>query len=378
MDEQITDPVEDNGSTQVPAEKTAAPVFAFRRMSGLDQAILQTDEEWQNLDKLDPQIWMALSCPIKGLEFNQETLRILDGDDDGRIRAQDVKNAVEWVCQRVVHPSAFNDPKGVLNLENLREDTEEGKVCRHALRLVIEKNDPAATEATQEQIDKVLAEASGYVFNGDGVIIPDCCPEDPDNANLASNPRAWILRALAIVGAKKDASGKPGLDSGLMEEVRTRLSGALAWRKSLREAKLPLGEKSEEGWAMYQRLAPKFIDYFSRCNLASFDPDALAKLNTEGLPANPDATATNPANELLNNEALLKLPLSRVNADCVLDLKSGLNPAWADDVKEFLALAQPIVPDAPLGKKLEQGAWKQISDSFNKYAEILQKKPDYS
>ena len=382
MDEQKIETAPDNDSDEtktVPMEApNAVPAFTFRRMSGLDQAILTTDAEWQNLDKLDPQIWMALSCPIKGLEFDLETLKILDADDDGRIRAQDVKDAVAWVCQRVVHPSKFCESQSSVDIENLRDDTDEGRVCRHALELILKKNDPSATSVTREQIDEVLAEATDYVFNGDGVIIPDSAPDDPTNESLASNPRAWTLRALAIVGGKKDASGKPGLDAELIDEARNRLKTALEWRKSLQASKLPLGEKTEEAWALYNRLAPKLIDYFSRCNLASFDPDALARLNAEGLPINPEVAPANPANELLNNETLLKLPISRINADCVLDIKSGLNPAWADDVKTFLDLVAPLVPGSPIAKKLDQAAWKTISESFNKYAEILEKKPDFS
>ena len=81
--------VEDNSP---PAENAAAPAenikkspnaFTFRRMSGLDQAILQTDWEWQNLGKLDQKLWMAMSCPTHGLEFNARTLALLDPDNDG-------------------------------------------------------------------------------------------------------------------------------------------------------------------------------------------------------------------------------------------------------------------------------------------------------
>lgn len=44
-----------------------APVFSFRRMGGLDQVLLRTDEEWRQLGQLDPKVWMALSCPTRGL-----------------------------------------------------------------------------------------------------------------------------------------------------------------------------------------------------------------------------------------------------------------------------------------------------------------------
>lgn len=66
------------------------PAFSFRRMAGLDQALLLADDEWRHLDRLDPKLWMALSCPTEGLEFDTATLRLLDEDGDGRIRAADL------------------------------------------------------------------------------------------------------------------------------------------------------------------------------------------------------------------------------------------------------------------------------------------------
>ena len=96
-------------------------------MSGLDQAILQTDWEWQNLGKLDQKLWMAMSCPTHGLEFNARTLALLDPDNDGRIRSADILDAVAWVCERVRHPSRLKEGGNNLPIDNLRDDTEAGR-----------------------------------------------------------------------------------------------------------------------------------------------------------------------------------------------------------------------------------------------------------
>ena len=69
---------------------STGPIFSFRRMGGLDQVLLSTDEEWRQLDQLDPKLWMALSCPTSGLEFDARTLALLDTDHDGRIRSADI------------------------------------------------------------------------------------------------------------------------------------------------------------------------------------------------------------------------------------------------------------------------------------------------
>ena len=102
------------------------PVFTFRRMAGLDQALLSTDAEWQDLRQLDPKLWMAMSCPTYGLEFDAQTLTLLDADSDGRIRAREILDAVDWLCQRVSHPSRLRERRAKLPLDILRQDTPEG------------------------------------------------------------------------------------------------------------------------------------------------------------------------------------------------------------------------------------------------------------
>lgn len=114
-----------------------APVFSFQRMGGLDQVVLKNDVEWQSLDKLDPKLWMALSCPLHGLEFSHETLDLLDADHNGRIRAQEVKEAVAWLCERVAHPQKLRDAPQVVTIESLRADTEAGLALAKAARLVL-------------------------------------------------------------------------------------------------------------------------------------------------------------------------------------------------------------------------------------------------
>lgn len=118
---------------------STGPIFSFRRMGGLDQVLLSTDEEWRQLDQLDPKLWMALSCPTSGLEFDARTLALLDTDHDGRIRSADILEAVAWVCERVKHPARLTQPSTGLPLDNLRDDTPQGAELLAAARLVQEK-----------------------------------------------------------------------------------------------------------------------------------------------------------------------------------------------------------------------------------------------
>ena len=68
--------------------------WRFYRAGGVDQVRIETGADIANLESLDQKLWVALSCPVKGLEFDERTLALLDADSDGRVRAPEILAAV--------------------------------------------------------------------------------------------------------------------------------------------------------------------------------------------------------------------------------------------------------------------------------------------
>ncbi len=64
--------------------------WRFFRAGGFDQVRLDTGADLANLDQLDQKLWVALACPVRGLEFDTRTLELLDTDKDGRIRVPEI------------------------------------------------------------------------------------------------------------------------------------------------------------------------------------------------------------------------------------------------------------------------------------------------
>ena len=95
----------------------AAFNWKFHRIGGLDQVTLRTPEELLHLNELDPKLWVALSCPIDKLQFDARTLELLDADKDGRIRIQEVLDAVRWTVDRLSDPALLAESRPELALE---------------------------------------------------------------------------------------------------------------------------------------------------------------------------------------------------------------------------------------------------------------------
>ncbi|MBO5643231.1 MAG: phage holin family protein [Kiritimatiellae bacterium] len=61
------------------------------------QVLIKTPEDIENLSSLDRKMYMAMSCPCKGLRFDSRTLEFLDTDGDGRIRIDEVLSSIAFL-----------------------------------------------------------------------------------------------------------------------------------------------------------------------------------------------------------------------------------------------------------------------------------------
>jgi len=68
--------------------------WKFFRAGGVDQVVLATAADLTHLGKLDQKLWVALACPVEGLEFDTRTLTLLDAED--RV----IRPALIWCDQR--------------------------------------------------------------------------------------------------------------------------------------------------------------------------------------------------------------------------------------------------------------------------------------
>lgn len=192
------------------------PTWRFFRAGGFDQVRLDTAAELLSIAKLDQKLWVALSCPVKGIEFDARTLALIDSDADGQVRAPELIAAVRWVDERLKNKDVLTQKMPGVPLLAIREDDETGqRICA------------AARE--------VLAETGA----SDGMVTVE--------AASAAQAR-YAEKALA------------------------------AWEAQGVQAR-PLGDATEAAYAALMAVADKVDDWFVRCNLAAFDGRAGDALN---------------------------------------------------------------------------------------------------
>lgn len=192
------------------------PTWRFFRAGGFDQVRLETAQELLNIGRLDQKLWVALSCPVKGIEFDAATLACIDSDGDGYVRATDLIAAVEWAGTRLSVHQVLEQQLAGVPLSAISDSDAVGQEIAAAAR-------------------EVLADAG----SADGLV------------------------TVAIASAAQ----------GRLAERAQR-----AWETAGLEHK-PVGEATASAFAALAAVQDKIDDWFVRCSLVAFDARAGDALN---------------------------------------------------------------------------------------------------
>ena len=337
--------------------------WRFFRAGGFDQVLLETGADLTSLEALDQKLWVALSCPVSGIEFDAKSLAFVDADADGHIRAPEILAAVRWAGKVLKNPDHLVRREDRLPLSAIDDGTEEGKAVLGGAKLVLSVlGESEATEITLDDASDTARIFSQARFNGDGVV-PAKSAEDPALA-------AVIGDIIWSVGGESDRGGDPGVTAETIERFYTEAKAIADWWEAVGKPEThPFGADTAARYELFRSLKPKVEDYFQRCRLAAYDGRSAALLG----PAESDYQKLAATTLRGDTEAVAGFPLAVAAAGKALNLADGLNPVYADAVRRFAAEIVPrILGGADL---LTDGGWGTICARFAPYEAWLEAKP---
>jgi hypothetical protein len=328
----------------------------FFRTGGLDQVSLTTGADLLALEHLDQKLWVALSCPVKGLELDEKTLALIDDNADGRVRVPELLAAIKWAAARVKDPSVLLSGADSLPLAAINDATPEGKILLASAKQILshlgKKTATALPVADAADTAKIFAASA---LNGDGVIPPE--------ATADAATQTLIKEIIATTGGTPDLAGSMGVTAAQIETFFADLAAYVGWveQSAAKEIAL-LGSATDAAVTALKAVRTKVEDFYARARLAAFDGRALAALNrseTEYLAlAAKDLTVT--AAEVAG------FPLARIAADAPLPLLTGVNPAWAAALATLhAAVVTPIYGADKL--TLTAAEWAALNAQFAAY-----------
>lgn len=341
--------------------------FKFSTIGGVTRVNIDKGDDIAHLSELDQKLWTVLSCPVKGLELDENTLAMIDADGDGKIHVNDVITTADWLNK------ALNDLDLLLKREDsvpfsaFNEKTEEGRALLSSARQILSNLGLDKESISVADTSDSIAIFAKTRLNGDGIVTP----ESTDDEVLKS----VITNTVATVGSVQDRSGVAGVDAALTEQFYAELTAYTAWVESSqnnKEAVFPFGDDTEAAWNACAVLKDKIADYFMRCKLADFHADSAAVLDVTS-----DRIGAISSKDLSScNDEISTYPLAKVDASRQLPLDGGINPAWKP---AFASLKSLVLDKIYAGKtSISEEEWLAALakfDSFNAWKAAEAGKP---
>ena len=338
------------------ATPPATHTWKFFRTGGLDQVSLETGADLLALRTLDQKLWVALSCPVKGLELDDKTLARIDSDNDGRIRVPELIESVEWAAARLKDPGELLFGRDSLPLASINDSTPGGKVLVSSARQILSnlgrKEAVAITVGDAADTAKIF---SSTPLNGDGVIPPE--------ASEKAEVQALIKDIINCLGGVDDRTGSKGVTADMIAAFFKELTAYRDWVQLIATKDIAiLGDKTEAAVNAIRAVRPKVEDYFVRQRLAKFEPRAVDALNRSA--ADYLAISDQAFDRAVADVATF--PLSRIDGDTALPLLTGVNPAWSNALATLHEEAiAPIFGPAQTTLTFEE--WATLNARFASY-----------
>ena len=191
--------------------------FKFFRAGGFDQVRIDTAADLLALRELDQKLWVALSCPVKGIEFDPQTLALIDSDSDGHVRAPELLAAIDWAAARLADPGVLAQQLDGVPLAAIKDDASGAPLIAAARGLLGDGQTlitvAAASAAEADYAARALAawEASGSAAKPLGEATEAACAavaavkEKLDDFFVRCRLAAFDVRAGDALNASDDA-----------------------------------------------------------------------------------------------------------------------------------------------------------------------------
>lgn len=344
--------------------------FRFERFGRTNHLRIDTFEDLEAVLELDEAHWVATTAPTATINCDPVFLDMMDTDQDGRLRAEEVKSAIRFLFENLADRSGIVPGNTRLRLDTINTASETGERIHASAAKILNRTGNADAHITLEQVRAIKAEVQQGGLDEAGVVLPEAAGDE--------RMRRFIADIIATVGGRPHPAGTEGIDEECLNRFLEQCRQYLDWRQQALSAEgetvseiLPLGEATHEAWELFRALEDKIVQFFLLCSIQRLDPDFLAQaLSPQERSAAVDLLDLSAAEAYLAGA-----PMAPPNAEGVLDLAGNVNPYYRRELQRFA----DIVLNPLLGRglrQLDQTAWQTIRERFQPYREWMEAKPE--
>ena len=320
----------------------------FDNIGGCSRVRIASGQDIAHLDELDVKMWTVLSCPVKGLEIEEKSLKYMDRDADGKIRVNDVISVSKWMTGALKNPDLLLEGKDWVDIAEIDAENEVGLKLGKAAKQILFNLGKEGERISLADTADIAAIFAKTRYNGDGVITVTSTDDAAEKEVIAA--------ALESTGGTMDRSGEMGVTAAQVEAFYTELKAYSDWCAA--EVAAPFADKTDAVIAAYQALDAKMKDYFMRSRLAAFSPDSTSALDVQ----TSRIEAISAENLSVKGDEIASYPIARITGKEELDLTASINPAW---VAQFQVVKEAAIEADK--KTLSEADWAAISAKFAAY-----------
>ena len=97
--------------------------WTYANIGGSTRVVIKSGKDIAHLGELDEKLWTVLACPVSGLEIADESLAVIDHNQDQKIHILDVVHTAEWLCDVLVDAEVLMAGKDSLEVKMIKDDT---------------------------------------------------------------------------------------------------------------------------------------------------------------------------------------------------------------------------------------------------------------
>lgn len=338
-------------------------IMTYSRVGGNYQLLIRSFDDLPFILELDEAFW-ALNCiAVNSLRMDRRFLNFVDGNNDGKIRTDEIREAVRFFLAHMKDGKGFEEGSATLSLDSINPET--GAALLESARLILKNlGKPDADTLTLAELRNDKGIRSRSSNNGDGVVTPD--PELPE----ALNER--IALVMKTAGIADDASGAKGVNAALLDKFALESAAYLAWESKIAQddgTLLCFGANTAAVYEKYLAVREDIDNYFLNSETLEFfsvEPERMAKKDLAA-----DVRAPHEVKAMLE-KSVLALP----RTDRTLDLNDKLNPLLRAGIEAFFSLEEGRTLLAE--NKLTAQAWQDFKCRIAPYDAWCKAKPAFA
>ena len=319
---------------------------------------------------LDEALWIATTAPTFTLKVDPVFLELLDSDQDGRIRAEEVKDGIRYLLQHLTDHSGIYSENFELPLTFINRETELGGMIHKSAIKVLSRLQASPDHINLRQVRNVKKEVLKGGLDQAGIVLPEAAKSEKSGRCIGD--------ILSSIGGKTHPNGSFGIDSESLNIFFEECGFHHAWLLEAGQVGddsitpiRSLGCNTAQGYKLLQSLSKKLTQFFLLCDIKRLNPSVLERALSE-----PEENIVLNLIQIEEAESYLAdAPLSMLNTDGQLDLSSDINPYYRKKIEEF---SEVVIKPLLGGQKtvIDKQSLQTLNDIFKPYAEWLERKPD--